>query len=782
MSELTKRRGKLIAGYTAEARQHKLPELPDTGPRLVAGDKAVVFDQQSGALMVYVHHRGLWRKKLEAGVPGAHAVEFGAGRLTLRYGKDGLAFEESISVASDAEEAETYFVRKVTVSNTGAHAVAFDAGLETAYLPEAPLSDFTYVSYKWMGRKQNLGAYPYPHNDYLSTKANNQLFYNVSGGIYCGVAYLDTGKNWESDLQRDDAFLSHKFHLMEPLAIAAGGVVSFDYLLFAGVGKENHIGHLSNLLWRLNWENDPGIHSPQTDMRDFVEKLAATWERSTLNGNAERDHYSAHFFSDFYDQFADGVRPDDQFGCSWLEYDILKANHYHDLYLQTKDAKYREYAKRIVAFYLHDHYVGKSHLTYPFHTGKFMRDIPPFCEKSGWGAPFEPDRIDSLATAEMIHDALALYAKDKTLFQGDYPGGILDDVLALQQPDGHFRRLYDATLSPVEKIGWVSQHSETQTWIPVLLALWRLTGDQRALDAALRTGERVWQDIEEQGLFAMGGCETDYPDYWDVDGYRTTLWAFIELHDALGDRKWAERAEDVQLFNNTMMLGYNLKPLAGTFYDAIGWKPRGMVATSFYPYPDYARTFCTATGNQSVCWIGLLLLRLYDITSKEIYARRAVAAFRQTMVFRDEDSLAGCRFKDDLLHTIMENNPQLDDESGLYEQDIAQNSTSAFTDLYLYLGEIVNAYGGVSVRLEPSKRHVFGLDCVDVVSCSFGVHEVAMTLRNTLPRAHKTTLKISGLESPCRIDFGGGEVKEYAPRMEISFAANQERRLAVLIP
>ena len=214
----------------------------------------------------------------------------------------------------------------------------------------------------------------------------------------------------------------------------------------------------------------------------------------------------------------------------------------------------------------------------------------------------------------------------------------------------------------------------------------------------------------------------------------------------------------------------------------IGWKPRGMVATSFFPHPDYTRTQCTATGNQSVCWIGYLLLRLYDITSKEIYARRAVAAFRQTMVFRDEASLAGCRFKDDLLHSIMENNPQLDDESGLYEEGVAQNSKSAFTDLYVYLGEIVKAYGGISVRLEPGKRHVFGLDCVEALSCSFSGHKVEMTLRNTLPRGHRPTLRISGLQSPCGIDLGDGEVKAYVPGMEIPFAAKQERRVTVLLP
>jgi len=82
---------------------------------------------------------------------------------------------------------------------------------------------------------------------------------------------------------------------------------------------------------------------------------------------------------------------------------------------------------------------------------------------------------------------------------------------------------------------------------------------------------------------------------------------------------------------------------------------------------------------------------------------------------------------------FMENNPQMDDEAGCYEKEIAQNSTSAFTDLYVYLEVILNEFGGVSVRMEKEKRHVIGIDCVDVLSYSFNDNGLEMTLRNTLP-------------------------------------------------
>lgn len=789
MSELIKRRERLIRQYAEEARRLKLKSLPESQFQIVNLDNALIVDEKAKTITVYVHHRELWREKLRSTIPGSSElenVEIDNGLIRFSYEhENGLRHEESIRTDLDENENERYFIREITIKNARTNAAFADFQLETSYYPEGALSDFTYVSFKWMGRKENLGAYPYPseNNEYLSTPANNQLFYNVSGGIYCGVAYLDVTRAWHSNLIRDDARLWHVFRLEEQVKLAPGESVTFEFPVFAGTGNENHIGHLSNTLWRLNSRRDDAIHAPQTDMTDFIDKIASTWERSVLNGNVERDHYAAHFFSDFFGQYPEGHRPEDQFGCSWLAYDLLKARYYLRKHQATREPKYRQYAENLIKFYLYDHFVGESALTYPFHTGEFMKNVLPFCEKAGWGAPLDPERVDSLGLPEMIYDGLVLFEMDPTLFPNDYPRVILDDVLSLRQSDGHFRRLYDSRLRPVEKVGWVNQYSETQTWIPILLKLFNLTGDERAHEAALSTGERVWLDMRELGLFAMGGCETDYPDYWDVDGYRTMLWAFLDLHDATGDAKWADRAEEAQLFNNAMMLGYNVPPPKNTFYERINWKPRGMVATSFYPHPDYTRLECTATGNQTVCWVGLLLLRLYMATSKEIYAQRGIAAFRQTMVLRDEESLTGNKHRRNILHTIMENNPQIDDEAGLYENGVAQNSYSSLTDIYVHLEEILAMFGGVSVHMDPEKRHAFGVDCVDVLSYSFAEQEVNLVVQNTLPRPHKTTMKLFGSKTPLQIRSGNKSIATWRPQDEhvpIEFKANERKRITVV--
>lgn len=731
MSSFIQRREKRICDFTEKARYFKVAELPVSPWKLSTEDKALVW--HDGKVSVYVFHNALWRKKLELEYSPDASVSFQGKSLCIVSGMRTDLF----SIAEDPEEGEVYFRRRVLFHNVTDAPVEFDGLERLFYFPDGALSDYTYVSYKWMGRKQNLGAYPYPtdENDYLATRANNQLFYNCCGELYCGSAYLGISHDWQSDLNRDDAWLTHSFFLRTPLKTAPGETAVLEFCWFAGKGKENHIGHLSNVLWRLN---RAGIHSPQTDIREFLKNYTSVWPRAELTGNVPGDHYAAHYFSNFFGQFPDGYRPDDQFGCSWLSYDLLKANWFYKQYKRTGDEAFREKVRILLDFYLYNHHAGNSRLTYPFHTGKFMRDILPFCEKSGWGAPFEPEKLDSLALPEMIYDALTIFEKDKSLFQNDYPAYILEEVLSLQQPDGHFRRLYGPDLKPVEKIGWISQYSETQTWIPVLLKLSSLTGDVRPFEAALRTAERCWLDLQEQGMFAMGGCETDYPCLWDVDGYRTMLWAFLDLFEFTNDPLWRDRAEQVQLFGNTMMMGYNVPPLPGSFYDRIHWKTCGMVATSFYPHPDYMRTQCTATGNQSVSWIGYLLLRLYRATGKKIYAERGIAAFRQVMVYRDEESLKGNPHRDNILYTIYENNPQMDDESGLYKNSIPENSYSLFLDLYLYLDDILEEFGGIYV--DPELRHTFGIDCAEVVSCNFEKEEI--TFRNSLKKERLLILKV----------------------------------------
>jgi len=726
-----------IVDYTQRAKYYKLAELPECRAKLVRGNQAIVVVDDE--VRAYYFWRNLWRKKAQRKIENLVSVEQKAESIVLT-GADAVT---TLSFACDAEEKESYVVWDVQYSNAG------NGIFRSSYFHEGAISDFTYISFKYIVRKENPPPYPFEKSwsDYFCRGGNNRIFYTCSGHLYFGCAYLETAIDRVSSPERDDTELAQVFQLREPVP----GELHLHYFWFFGEGGEEHMGHLSNVLWRLD---DSPVHTPQTDMADFVDKFTSIWSRSELKGVEQGDHYAAHFFSEFFGQFKEGYRPPDQFGCSWLEYDLLKANEFYRRWRVSGDAEDRKRAVKLINFYLYNHFVGNSKLTYPFHTGAFMHDIMPFCEKTGWGAPFEAEALDSLALPEVIYDAMTLYLQDETLFQTKYPFDILDDVLKLQQKDGHFRRLYWSDLSPKEKPGWISQYSETQTWIPALIKLYQATHDERIRAAYLKTAERCMLDIEELGLFSMGGCETDYPDLWDVDGYRTMLWAFLDLYDQEKDPKYLEVAEKVQLFGSTMQVGYNIPNVPGTFYDQIDWKSRGMISTSYYTFPDYSRTQCTATGNQSVAWMGYLLLRLYRATGKAIYASRAIATFRQVMVFRDEKSLEGNPFRDQILYSIYENNPQMDDESGLYKHCYPENSYSLFIDLYLYLGEILREFGGILV--DTKNQHAFGIDCVEVKGADFAKRTV--TVRNEFDRVHSTTIFVDG-KCAGKVEFQPNETK-----------------------
>ena len=731
-----------ITDYANRARYYKLPELPKRQAELIRGDKAVVLC--GNLLQAYVFERNLWRKKAESDLGEVRKVSCTPEQISI---ETACGFER-ITIGEDKSEGELYFIRDIHYNNAG------EAVFRSSYFNEGPIADFTYVSYKWISRKMNQGAYPFHKewSDYLGTAANNRIFYTCSGHLYFGEAYLETELDRISETERDDTELAHVFKLRKPV----NGPLDLRYFWFFGKGGEEHAGILSNVMWNL--DRSP-VHIPQTDMHDFVEKFVSIWPRSELKGVEEADHYAAHYFSEFFGQFKNGYRPPDQFGCSWLEYDLLKANEFYRRWKLTGKAEYRERTVKLLNYYLYHHYAGNSRLTYPFHTGDFMKDIMPFCEKTGWGAPFEADALDSLALPEMIYDAMTLYLQDESLFQTKYPFTIADDVLKLQQPDGHFRRLYYSDLTPKEKAGWISQYSETQTWIPALIKMYQATKDERLRTAYLKTAERCLLDIEELGMFSMGGCETDYPDYWDVDGYRTMLWAFLDLYDQEKDAKWLAAAEKVQLYGNIMQMGYNVPNVPGSFYGQIDWKSRGMIATSYYTWPDYSRTQCTATGNQSVAWIAYLLMRLYRITGKAIYMERGIATFRQVMLHRDEKSLEGNPHKDNILYSIYENNPQMDDESGLYKHSYPENSYSLFIDLYLYLGEILREFGGISV--DTRREQAFGLDCVKVVGADWAAGEI--TIQNELARSHSPTLFVDGKNCGL-IPLGAHEIKNIQVR------------------
>ncbi|MBO4630444.1 MAG: hypothetical protein J5858_00835 [Lentisphaeria bacterium] len=704
---------------------------------------------RKGCLELYVFSRRFWRLKAKTNLPaGIVLKESSSSEIRL----EGNAYTESIAIRQDAEEKETYFERTITLAGNGSP-LAEEVSL--TYFQEGPLAEFSYASYKWMCRNGNLGAFPREEfaENFLGKETHNQLFYNYSGGIYLGHAWLDPGYDWVSvPEQKDQVWLTHTFRLKKTICPKTGERLVFRFVLFAGTGLEEHSGKLCNVLWHLN---NGKIHVPQTDMQSFLNNYFSVWKKAELDGIEKKDHYAAHFFMNFYGHFKNGSYPPDQFGCSWIAYDLLKADYFCRLYDRTGKKEYLEQSRRLIHFYCYHHYIGKNRLTWPFHTGEFMKSCPPYCESSGWGAPIDPGYVDSLAQSEMIYDALIVYQKHPEIFTTDYPREILEDVLKLQQEDGHFRRRYNEDLQPEVKPGWPDQNAGSQSWIPTLLLLFELTGERKCFSAALACGKAALRDLDAKGMFALGGCETDYPTNWDVDGYRSMLRAMLALYHATDDPIWLNAAEKVQNLSSIMMMGYSVPLPEGTFYHRINWQCKGMVATSFYGHPDYVRSFSTPTGNQSVCWVAYLLLQLYRDTGKLIYAERGIAAMRQVMVYRDEESLKGNPCQENLLYTIFENNPQMSDFGGGYQAGVPQDGYSMFIDLYLYLDNILTEFGGIFLDME--REHVLGIDCIQILQCDFA--RKSLRAFNELDTDRTVQFKCNG-KMAVPIAFKAGETRE----------------------
>ena len=689
----------------------RLNDLSDCPLKLEREGKALLFDKDK--LELYLFFRGLWRRKIRISYPENAKAELRQEKLHIITNYS----EDIYSLQKDGVSGEIWFLKESIFRNAGNCEKEICPSSQLTYFMEGPLADFAYASYKHICRGMNMESYPYPEiaDLHLSDGANNQLFYISSGGLYTGTAWLDRANGWISKPERDEALrMTHEFQSCTKHTLKPGEEITYSFAFFAGIGPEEHIGTLSDILWR---HNNAPMHLPQTDMRRFLNNYVSVWPKAELCGKKEGDHYAAHFFVDFYGNFPEGYYPPDQFGCSWLAYDLLKADYFCRLYDRTGNREYLEKTAKIVDFYCFDHFIGNSHLTYPFHTGEFMKTCPPYCEKAGWGAPLDAGVIDSLAQSEMIFDALSIYRRHPELFPKDYIKNVAGDVLKLQQADGHFRRRYNASLEPEAKPGWIDQNYESQSWIPAILLLAELGGGEACREAAIRCGEAALFDLEIKGLFAMGGSETDYPTLWDIDGYRSMLRAMLALYETLGEKRWLNAAEKVQALSNAMMCSYNVPIPEGTFYNRIGWRCKGMIATSFYNRPDYLRSFSTPTGNQSVCWVGYLLLQLYRATGKRIYAERGIAAIRQVMIYRDEESLRGKPYMKNLLYTIFENNPQIGDVGGGYQAGVAQDGYSMFIDLYLYLDNVLEEFGDVYCDLEHEE--LLGINCFQCKQVDF---------------------------------------------------------------
>lgn len=151
--------------------------------------------------------------------------------------------------------------------------------------------------------------------------------------------------------------------------------------------------------------------------------------------------------------------------------------------------------------------------------------------------------------------------------------------------DGRTRSSYqaDSLQAGVVEIGSSSSFTGNQAWVGMALThLYKATGEQKYLDAALRSAEWIEENAADRGHAPYGytgGQNADaVPFTFKATEHNIDIAAFFgQLAEVTGDAKWEERAATASDFMKAMVSEH------GHLWT--GTKPDG-VSTNYYPVPE----------------------------------------------------------------------------------------------------------------------------------------------------------------------------------------------------
>ena len=151
--------------------------------------------------------------------------------------------------------------------------------------------------------------------------------------------------------------------------------------------------------------------------------------------------------------------------------------------------------------------------------------------------------------------------------------------------DGRTRSSYqaDSLQAGVVEIGSSSSFTGNQAWVGMALThLYKATGEQKYLDAALRSAEWIEKNAADRGHAPYGytgGQNADaVPFTFKATEHNIDIAAFFgQLAEVTGDAKWEERAATASDFMKAMVSEH------GHLWT--GTKPDG-VSTNYYPVPE----------------------------------------------------------------------------------------------------------------------------------------------------------------------------------------------------
>jgi hypothetical protein len=141
-----------------------------------------------------------------------------------------------------------------------------------------------------------------------------------------------------------------------------------------------------------------------------------------------------------------------------------------------------------------------------------------------------------------------------------------DWLVDVQRTDGSWPRAWATSGRVVEAAGNASQVA-----VPLLVELARVTQDERYLQAATRAGEHCWNTGGSEGCYA--GATLDNPNVVDKEAAVIAMEAFLDLHDATGDRAWLERARSAGAMAETWIYIWNVPMPVDADAAQLDWKP-----------------------------------------------------------------------------------------------------------------------------------------------------------------------------------------------------------------
>ncbi|MEN8194435.1 MAG: sugar-binding protein [Bacteroidota bacterium] len=218
---------------------------------------------------------------------------------------------------------------------------------------------------------------------------------------------------------------------------------------------------------------------------------------------------------------------------------------YYLLYNSDFDSRYKNIANNIISSFLdlkvnppagEGYYFkdGKPALAIPHHKHIYLRSYG--------------DAMKVLAKAYKLEKSKGVDHKEWLSWMTDFANW----VLTQQYDKGGFPRAWKPITGEIS----VESPASSYNIIPFFCEMHEITGEDKWLNAAIRTGEFSWESGHQMGRFVGGTI--DNPDVLDKEAGTLSTEAYLELYESTKEKKWLQRAEIAAQYSETWMYIWNV--------------------------------------------------------------------------------------------------------------------------------------------------------------------------------------------------------------------------------